>query len=164
MAIVVEDGTVVAGANSYATEAELTAYADARGITVAGQLDEDLLKAMDYLETQRFIGTKSTQAQPLQWPREGVSIDGFTYEAANLPAELVEAQLVIAMAIDQGYDPLVLTESSPTVKRKMVKAGSVESETEYVDGAEASAVPLSIRRALRKLIRDSGPVRLLRRM
>lgn len=154
MAIVVEDGSIVSGANSYATEAELQAYADARGITVAGQTDEDLLKAMDYLETQPFIGRKSTQAQPLQWPRTGVIIDGYSYEASNLPAELKEALLVIAISIDQGLDPLA--NLAPPVKRKRVKAGSVESETEYQDGAASRALSVSIGRALKKLIRSGG--------
>lgn len=154
MAIVVEDGSVVTGANSYATEAELQAYADARGITVAGQTDEDLLKAMDYLETQPFIGRKSTQGQPLQWPRDGVVIDGYSYEASNLPRELKEALLVIAISIDQGLDPLA--DLAPALKRKRVKAGSVESEKEYQDGAASRTISQSISRALRKLVRAGG--------
>ena len=37
--IIVEDGTVVPGANSYASEAELTTYAADRGITLTAATD-----------------------------------------------------------------------------------------------------------------------------
>ena len=154
MAIVIEDGSIVSGANSYASEAELQAYADARGVIIAGLAVEDLIKAMDYLEVQPFIGLKATQGQPLQWPRDGVVIDGWAYTSTNLPDELKEAQLVIAMGIDQGLDPLANID--PGIKRTRVKAGSVESEKEYQDGAPARAVSVAISRALAKLVAAGG--------
>ena len=77
--IIVEDGSVVAGANSYVTEAELTTYAADRGITLTAATDVLLIKAMDYIESLSFIGTKFSEGQSLQWPRSNVYIDGFWF-------------------------------------------------------------------------------------
>lgn len=154
MAIIVENGTIVAGANSYVSEAELTSYATARGVTLTGTPESLLIKAMDYVETQPFIGTKLTRDQPLQWPRSGVVIDGWSYPPSEIPDELKTAQMTVALAIDEGNDPLAPV--SPAIKRKRVKADTVESETEYQDGASASSFSVTIGRAFAKLTTAGG--------
>ncbi|MFP4104820.1 MAG: DnaT-like ssDNA-binding protein [Phycisphaerae bacterium] len=154
MSIIVEDGSVVNGANSYASESDLSDYADARGKTIEGTPETLLIRAMDFLEAQSFIGVKANQHQPLQWPRDAVVIDGWAYTPSVLPDELKTAQLAIALAIDEGSDPLEALE--PGVKRKRVKADTVESETEYRDGAASRTTSLSIPAALKKLIRGGG--------
>ena len=122
MAIVVEDGTIVSGANSYVTEAELDSYAGARGITIsAGQQEEDLIKAMDVIEYIPLPGIKYTKAQPLQWPREGVVIDGFDILVTEIPDLLKEVQYEAAIAIDTGYDPLAIV----TRVKESVSVGSI---------------------------------------
>ena len=61
---------ITVGTNSYATELELTTYASDRGITItAADKTVLLIKAMDYLETRQFIGTKTVYNQALQFPR-----------------------------------------------------------------------------------------------
>ena len=152
MAIIVESGTIVAGANSYVSEAELTSYATARGVTLTGTPESLLIKAMDYVETQPFIGTKLTRDQPLQWPRSGVVIDGWSYPPSEIPDELKTAQMTVALAIDEGNDPLAPV--SPAIKRKRVKADTVESE--YQDGAPASSFSVAIGRSFAKLTTTGG--------
>ena len=53
MAIVVEDGTLVSGANSYSSVADFKTWADARGITYGTDevIGQQMLRSMDYLET-----------------------------------------------------------------------------------------------------------------
>lgn len=97
MALVIEDGTNIPGANSYATVAELTEYAAARKITLPTE-DEDkevlLVKAMDYLNTlaMRWRGYPTFDDQALAWPR--------TYARKDLgvPADLKTAQIIAAIA------------------------------------------------------------------
>lgn len=156
MAIVVEDGTVVSGANSYVTEAELTTYATNRGVTISGTNSELLYKAMDYLEGQSFIGIKYSEAQPLQWPREQVWIDGYYIERTIIPTELKNAQMIIALAIDAGYDPLSTIERS--TKRETVDVVTVE----YMDNASAAEIIRSIPNALKKLVMGYGGFRVVR--
>ena len=104
MTITVETGSGTnAAANSYASVATLQAYAEARGYTLP---DTDagcellLIKAMDYIESRRsrFQGIKTSSAQPLQWPREWVIIDGYAINNDAIPTELIKAQCELAVA------------------------------------------------------------------
>ena len=147
MAIVVEDGTIVAGANSYVSEAELTTYATDRGITLSGGTEALLLKAMDYLETLDFIGDKSTADQPLQWPRTDVYIDGYYVDAETIPQDLKNAEMALAISIDGGADPMA------TIERATKREKADVLEVEYMDNASTVAIITSVNRLLRKLLK-----------
>lgn len=150
MAIIVEDGTIVTGANSYVTTTELATYGTARGTTFTGDTEQLLHRAMDYLESQSFVGTKSTSDQPLQWPRSGVSIDGYEVTSSTIPTELKNAQLATAIAIGKGYDPLAVVERAPIRQ----KAGDLE--VEYADDGKDMKHSLTITSALKKLLTNGG--------
>ena len=121
MTIVVEDGTRVTGANSYVTEAELTAYAVARGITISGDPEELLIKAMDYIEELDFIGVKYQYDQALQWPRAYVMIDTYYIDQDEIPQQLKDALCEVAISIDTDEDPLANVER---VKKEKSDAAS----------------------------------------
>lgn len=146
MAIVVEDGSIVAGANSYVSEAELTAYATQRGVTLTGTEESLLIKAMDYLETLDYIGEKKTADQPLQWPRTNAYIDGYLFASDEIPKELKSAQMALAISIDSGTDPMATIERA--TKREKVDV----IEVEYMDNASSVAIITSVNRMLRKLL------------
>ena len=145
MAIVKEDGSIVAGANSYVTEAELTAYATARGVTLTTDTEQLLIRAMDYIESLQFIGIKLTEDQPLQWPRSDVFIDGYLIDFDEIPTELKNGLMQVAMAIDNSQDPLA---DIPRLKKR-VKVGEVEAE--YVT-SQATTIVRKISSQLRKLL------------
>ncbi len=150
--IIVEDGSIVANANSYNSEAELTAYASDRGITLTGTPADLLIKSMDYTESRSFIGSKSTEAQGTQWPRFSAYIDGYLIDSSSIPVELKAAQLATAVAIDQGYDPL-----APIVRGvKKKKVGPIE--VEYQDNASGSDYARTVSNAFKKLINGGGGV------
>lgn len=146
MAIVVETGVIVDGANSYVSVLELQTYASERGITLTGDEEELLIKAMDYIESLNFIGRKRTQDQDLQWPRDYVYIDGYCFPSDEIPKELKKAQISVAVAIDEGNGPLTVLER--TTKRESVGPISVE----YSDSANATSVDRNINVNLKKLI------------
>lgn len=83
--IVVEDGTIVAGANVYDTIANANAYHDARGNTVWAQAElkareEAAIRGTDYLTRtyrERWKGIRIDQDQTLDWPRAGVLREDF---------------------------------------------------------------------------------------
>ena len=59
MALIIEDGSGVANANSYVTTTEWDTWATARGIAHShstGKIEELILTAMDYIEAQNFVG------------------------------------------------------------------------------------------------------------
>ena len=93
MAIIVEDGSLVSGANSYISIAEFKTWAEARGVDYESDytVAQQILRAMDYIETLNFKGLKHTETQSLQWPRDMVLIDGYSVDADEIPAQLKAA-------------------------------------------------------------------------
>ena len=155
MTIVVENGTNVPGANSYASEAALAAYASARGVSIAGNVAEILIKAMDALEYRNFIGSKANFDQPLQWPRLGVQIDGYTIASNTIPADLISSQIELALAIDGGTNPLA-NQPRETISEKI--AGVIE--VEYSTSARSTTYLAAAEAKLSRLVRHG--VRIVR--
>lgn len=103
MALIVEDGSGVTGANTYASVDDARAYAVARGLALS-TTDSDveilLTNAADLIESlrSRFKGQKTDNAQAMQWPRKCVYIDDACdpFPDNAIPAELVKAQCQFA--------------------------------------------------------------------
>lgn len=112
MALIIETGAVVTGANSYISVTDAKAYAAARGLTLPSTdaaVEILLIKAMDYIESFRaeFKGTKTAKENPCQWPRSGVTIDGFDIDEDEIPDLLPKAQAQIAVhAYTQDLMPI----------------------------------------------------------
>lgn len=149
MAITVENGSIVSGANSYVTEAELTAYATARGVTLTTGTEQLLIQAMDYLEGKNFIGDKNNIDQPLQWPRLNVLVDGFFISSDAIPQSLKDGQMEIAISLDAGDEPL----ASQGRETRREKIGEIEIE--YAPTARAMVYLTAAENKLRKLINKS---------
>jgi hypothetical protein len=110
MSIVIEDGTLVSGANSYVSLTDARAYAVARGVTLPADNDDAeavLLKAVDYLESfdSRYKGERVDRDQSLAWPRSGVTIEGFEWDSTEIPRQVLNAQLALVVEINAGEDP-----------------------------------------------------------
>jgi hypothetical protein len=93
---------VTVGVDSYVTEAELAAYAAARGITISGAPSVLLTKAMDYLDTleDQWQGERSVIGQPLAWPRYPVYIYGSLQLNTAIPTQLKNGQMQLAIEAD----------------------------------------------------------------
>lgn len=142
MALLVEDGSIVAGANSYNDLDEIKVYALARNRVLPD--DDEIIsgyaiRAMDYLETfrEQYKGTVTDPAQSLQFPRTSVVIDDIALDPNTIPALIKAAQnqLVIEQASGVELQPtLVLADR---VKRK--KIGPID--TEWFDGQSTGIAP-----------------------
>lgn len=107
---------LVVGTDTYVTEAELTAYATARGITIlASNKEIILLKAMDYIEIQSYWGTKTDPDQELEFPRNGETI---------VPEKIKTAQIVTALLIDSGENMFPTPEQA--IKREKIDIIEIE--------------------------------------
>ncbi len=146
MTLTVETGAIVTNANSYVSTTDFTAYATARGVTLTSGAETLLVQAMDYIESLSYIGMKSTATQPLQWPRTNVYIDGYLFADDDIPQELINAQMQVAMAIDVGNGPLV------TVARSTKRERVGELEVEYMAGASSTPIVRSINAMLWKIL------------
>jgi hypothetical protein len=131
MALTIEDGTLVAGADSYVTVAEAKAYATKRGSAVFAALtdadiEEYIILAMDYIEGFRseFKGEKVSSTQALQWPRQYVYIDDVLISNTTIPAELKNA--VIQSAIEATAETLQPNTGGRTVTKERVDVVEVE--------------------------------------
>jgi hypothetical protein len=93
---------IVVGVNTYVTAAELNAYADARGIIIAGEPDVLLVKAMDYLDALEgsWQATRTDAAQALAWPRYPVYIYGSLQTNTAIPQQLKNGQMQLAIEAD----------------------------------------------------------------
>lgn len=134
----------------YTTEAALTAYAAARGVTIKGAPAALLTRALDYLESLNYAGKRTEDDQPLKWPRTGVRIDGVLLDSESVPPQILAAQHAVALSIDDGFDPL-----SP-VKRAVKRKKADVVEIEYQEGAAPVDYSRSINAALAGLLSDGG--------
>ena len=150
--LIVEDGSIVSGANTYVTVAEFTQFCSDRNITITstyGDESELLIQAMDYFEQQPFKGIKFVETQPLQFPRSDFYLDGYLTDSDAIPQLVKDAQITIAVSIMQGNDPLTTLDRS--VKREQIDV----LEIEYMDNAGPSVIIRSISNIMRKLVVSS---------
>lgn len=151
--IIVEDGSLVSGANSYVTVAEFTQFCNDRNITIVSTYGDEsqlLIQAMDYFEQQPFKGIKFIETQALQFPRSDFWLDGYLTNSDAIPQLVKDAQITIAISIMQGNDPLSTLDRS--VKREVVDV----LEIEYMDNAGPSVIIRSISNIMRKLVTGSS--------
>ncbi len=151
MAIVVEDGTIVEGANSYVSTTELTAFASARSITLTAGAETLLIQAMDYIESLSYQGAKRNFTdQPLQWPRVNVYIDGWYNSVDHIPQQLKDGLCHVAIAIDEGNGP------DADVPRFTRSERVGDLEVVYASGAPSTPINQKIHNSLWKLLSNSS--------
>jgi hypothetical protein len=102
MALIIEDGTIVTGANSFVTDAELQTYATARGFALPAteaERDSLLILAVDYLfsKEQSMKGERINATQDLMYPRKGVCEYNFKVAKDAIPSNLKKAQMELAV-------------------------------------------------------------------
>ena len=157
MALTVEDGTGIIGANSYITVAELRAFATDRAIStpVEDSLCIPLLvKATDYLDLRDYIGTKAIDGQGLAWPRKAegwyTEVDGvYTY---TIPSVLKTAQAMVAIEVQNGE---LLPPIRPG-KYTSTKVGSI-SVSFATDANRSAAIRMTaVDTLLNPLLADGG--------
>lgn len=123
--IVVEDGSLVSGANSYVTTAEITQFAENTGQstglpTAESELAVLAYKAMQKIEAYRgrFKGIKRDDDQALQWPRYNVYIDQYIFDSDEIPQILKDAQC--QFAIDANSNDLTPNTKGNRITEKKV--------------------------------------------
>lgn len=141
MSLTIEDGTGVAGADSFASVAEARAFAAARGLTLpADDADVEplLVKAADFilgLENQ-MRGDRTTSTQRLPFPRYDVVLPGgYNLNPYEIPAQVKEAQM--RLAVDANSNDLNPNGTGQEVIRK--KVGPLE--TQYAEKGSTTVTP-----------------------
>lgn len=96
MALTVEDGSGITGANTYVSLVDCGTYHTNLGNTTWTGTDaaktSAIYRAMAWLENQPFKGYKYDYDQALEWPRSGVTDrNGYAVGEDEIPPQLVNA-------------------------------------------------------------------------
>lgn len=145
MSLVVEDGSGKTTAESYISVADATTYHANHGNPSAwssateAEQEEALRIATQYLDAVyglRWLGTRSSLTQRLDWPRYNVTnSDGDYLDDTELPRQLAEATAVLGLKhLTETNGVLPDVSNNGTVKRKKVAVGPITEETEYMGG------------------------------
>lgn len=130
MALVVENGSGLVNAESYASVADADARQTALGNTTWTGTDaakeSALRRATEYMEQAyrtRWKGTRLTRAQALSWPRYGAIVDTWDVPLTEVPADVVSACIDLALRALAG-------DLNPDLERAVIreKVGSLETE------------------------------------
>lgn len=138
MSLIIEDGKVPLGANSYVSVDRLRAFAGVRTFALPeseSACEALLLSAVDYLETIAFAGQRSSPNQALSWPRTGVVVDGVAIAANVVPEAICRAQM--ALAVEAHKSPLMASARSSAYSR--AKIGDIEVQYRNSDEIAAGA-------------------------
>lgn len=124
--LIIENGSMVPGANSYVTRQEYIDYAATIGTTIVddGIADIDLIKSAQFIDSKEATlkGVRVGRDQPLAFPRIGFFADGWLWTATEIPRQVILAQLALALEIRAGIDLYNL----PANPNPAIKSASVE--------------------------------------
>ena len=139
--MIVEDGSIVAGANSYGTVSDLETYWDNRNVSLStyttAQKEAALIISTQYLDNNfTWKGEILSLEQPLDWPRTGVYDEqGRNVEQTEIPFQLTNALFEYAyrqLTNSDGLQPDVT--DLGTLKKKAINLdGGISISKEYED-------------------------------
>ncbi|MCQ0042383.1 MAG: hypothetical protein NF693_09010 [Bombella sp.] len=124
MAIILEDGSQVTNANGYVSLVEIRDFASMRGIVLSATdsiVETFSFKATDFFETyaNRFKGSKVSATQALQFPREGVSLDGFSLASNEVPSLVKKCICQLVIELHNGIDIAPTTDGKFLIREKI---------------------------------------------
>lgn len=165
MALIVEDGTVVAGAESYISVADANTYFTAHGApatwTGAEEVKETALRmATQFLDATyggRWKGERFDEDQVLDWPRDSVEIDGELVEETPLPTVLKHACAELAhrhLTETGGLMPDVAAEDRQ-VASEADSVGPISTSKSYVGGKPTTKRFTIVENLLRRILRPT---------
>lgn len=161
MALTVEDGSGVTGAESYISLADADTYLAARGFTAWASLSEGdkeaaLRNATEYMEG-RYVwkGERVADGQALSWPRECVYAYGYLVASDEVPGKVSYACAKLALKASAGE---LLPDAGAQVKQETVGPISVT----YADGARQATVYKDVDAMLSEYVEGMSRVRVTR--
>jgi len=137
MTIRVEDGTIVANANSYVTAAEFVSYESDRGNTTNAEADTDqiefaLIKGADFLGQKyrhRWKGSRVNSQQALDWPRRGVDVPDFFdpfFKQANVPISFQDTLFIGENVVPQEVKDAQIQVAAATMDSSGISSGVLQ--------------------------------------
>lgn len=164
MALIVEDGTGLANAESYIAVADATTYHAARGNAAWAALASDtvreqaLRRATDYMEGaygSRWRGDRVSETQALSWPRSDAEFSGFEIASTVVPDAVKRAcaELALRAAADD-----LLADASAQVTSETVGPISVT----YAPGARQGVAYKAVDAMVSAYLKAGGGIAVVR--
>ncbi len=146
---VVEDGTGIAGANSYCTVAFADQYIEdhlpddfATWDALAEALQQKWLRAgtryLDRVYATRYAGSRTNEDQVLAFPQEGIEdFDGYLVESDSIPTALAQATVEAATRSMNGTT-LIPDETTPgDTESELLKVGPITISEKFAGGGQS---------------------------
>lgn len=136
MSLVTEDGTGLAGAESFVSVADADTYHSVRAnaawalLTTANK-EAALRQATEYMDAvYAWAGTRGNDTQALGWPRYGVVVDGVSVDSDAVPTAIARACAELALRASSA-------DLAPDVGRQKSREKVGPIEVEYSTSAPA---------------------------
>lgn len=161
--LIIEDGTIVTDANSFATDDEFKTYANLRCLDVPAtqpQREALLILAIDYLfsKEKQMQGCRVSPDQELMYPRNNVYANCFRVAGDSIPKNLKKAQM--ELALQASTNELLVNDSISNLASFDVSG--VYSETYFNGGAWETVRTDRADAYLDPLLNSGGSLRLVR--
>lgn len=158
MALIVEDGSIVEGAESYITVADATTYFEARGNAAWSALASDtvreqvLRKATDYMLGRYGLlwkGDRVSELQALDWPRSAAYANGYLIDSGEVPLKVQHACAELAVRASAG-------DLSPDVGAQVKSETVGPISVTYADGARQTEAYKAVDAMLSAYLKSGG--------
>jgi len=158
MALIEEDGSIVDGANTYASLSYVDTFCSDLGLTSWASCsttarEAAILRGMAYIESLSFKGYKSDADQSLKWPRDGAyDEDGYAIEDDAIPTNLLRAVARAAYEESVSSGTLQATRTGG-VKREKIDVIEIEY---FGSSTNSDKIFAAINGYLKGLLADSA--------
>jgi len=158
MALVVETGAIVPGADSYVSLTDARALASGYGLALPADdiaSEAALRNGAVYVGLQEpsMCGRRVSASQTLAYPRQGVSLYGFALASDVIPPQVIHAQVVAAVEYGAGTDVRASSDGRVTETERVEGAVTVSYFNNGVTGATTTIT--AALDAMRPLLRGS---------
>lgn len=139
LSFIIEDGTIVAGATSYVTVAELKQYWDNYGYDYSALSDGDIelllnkaTKTIDAQYINQWPGYREDEDQVLEWPRSAAFYtDGYNIAETIIPVELKNGVSEMAQALNNGADLQPVVSTPGIIEEEYVRVDVIQQRRKY---------------------------------
>lgn len=163
-AVIVEDGSLVSGANSLVSEADYAAYASLLGVNLTGDPSSQLFTAMEFINSheRQLKGTLVSREQGVAYPRSDLFLQGWSWLNTEIPRQAILLQKTVALDINAGIDPYNPPEpTSKVVKRERIE-GAIEVEYAVPEGGNKKLSKVSSSEAILNVLKNNNGLSLVR--
>lgn len=138
--LIVEDGSIVAGADSYVSLADARALADNYGWVLPTddtEAEAALRNGAVYvgLQEPQMCGTRVSPQQSLAYPRQNVTLYGFPVASDSIPSQIIQAQIIAATEYGKGTDVRASSDGRATSVERVEGAVTVQYFNNGATGA-----------------------------